>query len=109
MNSNKILQSIESYKKYGMTRSSTSYIARNYFAIPEQYQDLFAKYYLLYWTGEHLSKQVKEGKLIHQDTEYVIIFRKPCLKVFRESQIRLSFRQPKVEFALPAYVILDTL
>lgn len=98
---------IETYKKYGVTRSTVSYLARNYFSPPSSYLDCFEKFYLLYWTGDYFKRSLIDGKITREGVTYLVIYRKPCIRIYNSSQIRCSFRQPKAEFNLPAYVIVD--
>lgn len=77
---------------------------------PLQYK-YFQEYYLLYWKGSHLIKQVKEGYLYNHDGFGYKIVYKPGLtrgKILAnlDAQYPLSFRNPSTEWNLLPIVIV---
>lgn len=108
--SNCNLSSIESYKKYGITRSTLSYMLQHMHQIPVGMQDTLESYYLLYWTSYHTIESIKEGTLASRGRKFHVVFLGTTLGELKTlpsySQIKLSFRIPKPEFNLPSYVII---
>ncbi len=64
------------------------------------------EYYILYWDKAHIfSVLTPDHTILHSGIEYLPIYKGA---IFNEActRIRLSFRKPKIETGIPAYVLI---
>lgn len=102
------MSAITAMKKHGVPKSSIAFMAQHLQIVPPQYRDCFSSYYLLYWNGAHTAASIKDGTLEHNGITYQIQYYKCSPFIVRRSeQVKLSFRAPATEFALPAIVIIS--
>lgn len=99
---------IESYKRIGVTRSMVHHMAINYFHYPSAYQDTLEHYYIHHWTPAYFDDMIKDGMLLHGNTEHLVVYQNCTPYQIHKSKdpIRLSFRKPLDCFNIPAYVIV---
>lgn len=101
---------IQSYQMHGITRTQLSSMLINLFYFPEGYKDCLESYYLLHWEGIHLHNSLRNGTIRHNDVDYLVVYQGITpYKARREKQVKLSFRNPKKEFGLQAYVVVRAL
>jgi len=94
-------------RMYKITPSNMHSALVNRFDISELIDSL-EQYKLLYWAPQHFFAQLKEGMIERNGVEYLVVYHK-CTptRLHSQSQIALSFRQAKIEFNLPAYVLVS--
>lgn len=100
--------SIKAFLKYGITPTHLYNIITNIKDI-RHFKDCMEKYYLLYWSGYHICKQMSAGTILHQGTEYHVYFRNGLSRgrIMMSDQYALSFRKAHKEFGLPAVVYIS--
>ena len=107
--------SIRAYQKYGVKPSIIRHISRLSPTI-SHFKECFSKYYLLYWEGSYILREIATGNSIlkHQGINYIPCYstalgttpRNTILKA-KEEQYSLSFRLPMEEFEIPGYVFIS--
>ena len=94
----------------GVDKNSLRFIVSNCFVIPNDYLDLFEKYYLLYWRGKHLKDSLRDGILKHSvtGTSYTVSYI-GCTpeQAFSSEQVRLSFRKPYDYVGIAPHVLIQ--
>jgi hypothetical protein len=72
--------------------------------------DALDRYYLIYWEPKYLTKQIVDGRLIHQGISYQVIYTDRCKPHNCESgkykQVALSFRAAKPEYGIYPKVLI---
>jgi hypothetical protein len=100
----------ESYKKFGIPPSIIHHIAVNNFVVHPNYVDCFSKYFLLYWEGQYIVRECKDGQIRKDGVDYLVIYHN-CTRgmILNDpySQYACSFREPQPEFGLCAYVLIS--
>lgn len=88
------------YKKYGVGIASGRRIASSLWKIPLEIQDIFTRYYLLYWDAEYLRSKIKDGQVEHDGVQYVIRYYScDSSDLYHcEGQVALSFRVLQNEY-----------
>jgi len=105
------LQSIESYKLYGIPRS---FLIKQLFTkkhIEVETQIALASYKLLVWNKELLAHKLQEGTITRFNKEYIVVWdwidtRGSFISSPNESEWFLSFREPQPEYGLPNVVYI---
>ena len=95
------------YKRYGVAKSQCRLLTQNVFNIPIDFQDLYHKYYLVYWQPEYFFSQLQDGMIQRDGTDYQVIYHLCTPATVRKcSQVRLSFRVPQQEYEIEPYVLV---
>ena len=97
--------------KYGTTPAIVHHIAANEFSIKDNFRHCFSNYFLLYWKSQYFLSQCHQGTILKDGIRYVVIYGENTsrgkLIQSPEREVALSFRNPKPEFGIPAYVIIS--
>jgi hypothetical protein len=101
------ITSIESYRKYGVSRNLIRYNSLNEFHIEPNILACFTTYHILHWRAEYTIEQIKEGVITREGKSYIVVFN-ACtrFKIKQSSDAVLSFREAQPEYDLPAYVLI---
>lgn len=95
------------FRKYGVAKSQCRLLTQNIFHIPLDYQDLYHKYYLLFWTPDYFYSQVHDGMIQRDGVDYQVIYHLCTPTALRKyAQVRLSFRIPQQEYEIEPYVLV---
>lgn len=92
-------------------KSGIRFYTTNCFCIPAPIVDrYFQSYHLLYWSGDYLLKQIKEGTITKDGITYQIRFKAGLTRgkilANLENQFPISFRIPCAEYGiLPVAII----
>lgn len=108
------LDSIESYKMYGVSCNLMSKALRTWPFIPEPYTPMLSQYQLLYWSPVYFLDQAESGVITRGGVAYNIVYggdltRGKILALSKEKtsiQLALSFRSALSIYNLPAYVLV---
>lgn len=99
--------SIVAYKKYGIKRTHVHYMLVNYFTYPINHLDTLKDYCLTRCNKNWFFSWMRDGILIYDNKEYVIVYHKCGAASLRKAlEITLSFRTPQPEFNLSNYVLI---
>ena len=105
--------SIQCYDKYGILRSQMKTILDSHLHIAHTVKPALSYYKLLMVGKEELEKRLDNlvnGNMVRFDRLFVIVWKTPrgeFLSSSDDSVWRLSFREAKPEFNLPAYVLIS--
>lgn len=106
------LPSVASFQKLGVSRHIIWRLLTEEFVFPQEFRDTLEEYRILYWSPEYVFRELYKNpqfKLRPQDsdTDYIVIFHRGSISQLKEARsIACSFRKPKPELQLPAYVLL---
>lgn len=110
------IPAIAAYATHGVKRSTVHYMMLNHFTYPVDFRNTLSEYFLLHWETRYFQEKLRDGIISRKsldgsgkDVEYIVLFRKSIKEVFAPGNVRLSFRKAKVEYNLPAYVIVEPL
>lgn len=94
--------------EYGMTKSELHSALINRFQLTDEQIAACSDYYILRWTGQWFRKQRSMGLIRHSGSQYLIIYKdcKPT-DILPTSTLFMSFRKPKKEYELSAYVLVS--
>jgi hypothetical protein len=84
---------------------------KDHWSLSQSHVEQLEAYFIRHWdVGHYLAQSSLLGtKLIYQGTMYHIIELDPEDRLFLSGQVALSFRKPKSESGLEAYVLVKTL
>lgn len=106
------MRTFDCIRSCGVEPTVVHHIAVNNFVIAPNFSHCFKRYFLLYWSPQHLISQIEGGTIKDSDgNSYIVIYhntsRGKLLRAPQGSQVALSFREPRAEFRLAAYVLVS--
>lgn len=98
------------HRKYDINKLEMHHILINRFELTIDQQLACEKYYILRWSKATLRQSMRSGTITHQGVTYLVVYKecKPT-DIKSNTELVLSFRKPKKEFELPAYVLISIL
>lgn len=108
---NTSIQSVKAYQIGGVPPSILAYCMEHSSHL-DQYTDLMECYYLNYWSGKYILKEMVNGTIHKDDTLYHVAFSKSVnrgtlLRNDSLCQYRMSFRKALPYYNLPAFVYIS--
>lgn len=94
--------------KHKLTKLQMHSAVINDFELSSECQTACDKYYILHWQGSHLKHVIRNGTIIHQGVQYLVVYSgcKP-FDIKSNSQLYISFRKPAKEYELRAYALVS--
>ena len=102
--------SITLKQKQGTNKTDLRFLTYHAWVIPEDYQDLYEQYFLIYWEPQHLKSQIREGCITRATQFKYQVQYHNCTpeQAFKSTgQVALSFRAPKAETGLLPVVLVS--
>lgn len=105
--------SVTAHNKFGIPRSSLTYMMQNQFYFDKKYSDCLSSYYIIQWECTHMLSEVREGMLLRDGIAYQVIYHKTDPTRLRRastkhaaSHVRISFRVAAPEFNIPPVALV---
>jgi len=101
------------YRSHAIHRKQLDALMSNEWTLPNTFGVLTGaldRYYLLYWSPNYLTEQIKDGMIVHQGISYQVIYTdsvKPnTANNGKWRQIALSFRAATKEYGIHPKVLI---
>lgn len=117
MESNKTTQPVvvtRQTNQYILTKSKLAHHMKYDFVIPVSLQPELSEYKTVFWSVDYFITNCQQGKLARHGIKWLNVVYQDCTRgeilrlatQFKNAQIKLSFRQARKHWNLPAYVIV---
>lgn len=103
------LPALRALAKYGVPKSSATYLQNNYWAVPNNYLSIFGSYYIHYWSVDYFRDGLVDGMISSHDKAFQVIYHRtnPAEIKKHKGQVVLSFRELKHEYDVQAVVLVS--